>query len=84
MKSSVPHGSVLGPLLFSAVTKDLFIAAKYSSCLLYVDDVKIYREIKSHYDSLLLQSGINNIRVWCISNYVKLNVNKTRIISFYI
>ena len=55
---------------------------KCSNCLLFAVDVKIYREIKSPYDSWLLQSDINNVRVWYISNYMNLNVNITTGISF--
>jgi hypothetical protein len=74
--SAVPQGSVLGPLLFSVVTNDLDSVAKCSYCLLFGDDVKTYREIKSPFNSWLLQSDTNNIRVWCILNYMKLNINK--------
>jgi len=54
---------VLRPLLFSVEINDLCSAIKYSNCLLFVGDLKIYREIKSPYDSWLLQSDINNVRV---------------------
>ena len=39
-------------------------------------------EIKSPFDSCLLQSDTNNIRVCGISYYMNLNINKTRAISF--
>jgi hypothetical protein len=55
---------------------------QYSNCIFFADDVKVHREIKSPYDSWVLQSDINNVRAWCISNYTNLNVNKTRVISF--
>ena len=50
---------------------------------LFGDEVKLYREIKSPYDSWLLHSDTNNIRVWCISNYMKLNINKGRVVFFF-
>jgi hypothetical protein len=80
--SGVPQGSVLGPLLFNLFINDLCGVVKYSNCVLFADDIKIFREIKSPHDSLLLQSDINCVRGWCISNFMKLNVNKTRVISF--
>ena len=70
---------VLGPSLFIILINDLCSAIKYSNCFLFAYDVKIYREIKSPYYSCI--SDISNDRVWCISNYMNLNVNKTRVIS---
>jgi hypothetical protein len=76
------HKLVLVLLLFSVVINNLCSAVKYSNCLLFADDVKKCREIKSPYDSWLLQSDINNVAVWCVSNYMNINVNKTGVISF--
>lgn len=39
--------------------------------------IALYRKIKSAYGSLLLQSIINNIEVWCMSDYMQPNFNKT-------
>ena len=66
--SAVPQGSVLATLPFTVFINDLCSAVKYSNDLLFGDEVKIYREIRSSYDRWLLQSDTNNIRVWCISN----------------
>jgi hypothetical protein len=80
--SIVPKGSVLGPLLFSLVINNLCSAVKYSNCLLFADDIKIrvYWEIKSPYDRWILQQ-IWIMFEWYTSNYMKLNVNKTTVIS---
>jgi hypothetical protein len=80
--SGVPQGSVLGPLLFNIFINYLFGVVKYSNCLLFADDIKIFREVKSPPDSLLLHTDINCVLGWCISNFMKLNINKTRVISF--
>jgi len=72
--SRVPQGSVLGPVIFNVFTIDFCSVAKVSNTLVFVDDVKIYGEINSPYDSWLLQSDINNIRVWCISNWMERNI----------
>lgn len=38
--------------------------------------------MKSPYDSWILQSDMNNVQMWCISNYMKLNVNNIGVICF--
>jgi hypothetical protein len=83
----VPHPLLLrklvqGPPVFIVVINDLRSAVRYSNCFLFAGDIKIYREIKSPYHSWIHLSDINNVRVWCISNCMNLNVNKTKVISF--
>ena len=49
--SRIPQGSVLGPILFVIYISDLPEDVK-SSALLFADDTKIYRFIKSIADSV--------------------------------
>lgn len=55
---------------------------RFRSCFLYSDDFKIFREIISSHGSYLLQFDINYICRWWNSEYLKLNINNTRVISF--
>jgi len=71
-------------ITFNVFKNELWSAVKYSNFLLFGNDFKIHRKINSPYDSLFLQFVIHNVRVWFISNYMKLNVNKPRAISFCI
>jgi hypothetical protein len=74
--------SVLGSVSFSVLINGLCNVVRFRSCLLYSDDVKIFREIISSHGSFLLQFDINSIcRCWN-SEYTKLNINNTRAISF--
>jgi hypothetical protein len=50
--------------------------------LLFADYIKIYRAISSPEDCNLLQFDIDSIRGWCDANYIKLNVDKTKVITF--
>lgn len=54
VKTGVPQGSHLGPILFNIFIND--IGVNFSSeYLLYADDLKIYRRITSNPDSQALQ-----------------------------
>jgi hypothetical protein len=71
----------LGPLLFNIFINDLCNAINHSRYLLFADDINIFRAIKSPYDCSLLHD-IESVQSWCTANFMKLNINKTRVISF--
>ena len=58
--SSVPQGSILGPLLFLLYVNDIPDLFK-SNLKMFADDVKIYRAIYSISDSLLLQQDLDKL-----------------------
>jgi hypothetical protein len=59
--SGLTQGSVLWPLLFNICINDLCEVINHSSCLLFADDLKVYRAIKSPNDCFLLQSDIERV-----------------------
>ena len=72
VKSCVPQGSILGPLLFILFINDM--KAKISEntqTALYADDTKIWRRIKSPADHSILQSDINALCEWARTNKMK-------------
>ena len=75
--SGVPQGSVLGPTLFNIFINDLPSQLKHALCLLFADDLKIYRTIKSNTDCELLQHDLFNIAKWAQDNRMSFNVSKS-------
>ena len=75
--SGVPEGSLLAPLLFSLFINDLPREVD-SGCLLYADDVKIFRKIVSPADGLLLQEDLNRLTAWSVRWGLTLNPSKCK------
>lgn len=81
VRSGVPQGSVLGPLLFLIFINDLSNCVS-SSFRLFADDCVIYRSISSSSDSVALQRDLNLIHSWCCDWLLFLNVSKCSHVSF--
>lgn len=61
--SGVPHGTVLGPLLFLVHINNLPDHVT-SNVRLFADDCLLYRQIKSEKDQEELQRDLSNLEVW--------------------
>ena len=80
--SGVPQGSILGPSLFIMYVNDLSSCLRSSECLLFADDVKIFKRISSANDCLDLQTDLNALSEWCSLWRMKLNLAKCFFINF--
>lgn len=64
VKSGVPQGTVLGPLLFLIYVNDLPTCIR-STIRLYADDCVIYRKIERLDDCALFQGDLTCLEAWC-------------------
>ncbi len=64
VKSGVPQGSVLGPLLFLIYVNDI---CSFSSVFLFADDAKLIASLNSVSENLALQKALDNLLSWCQS-----------------
>ena len=65
LKSGVPQGTVLGPLLFILYMNDCEKVLKFSNIALFADDCKIYKPIYRLEDHHLLQQDLDSFFEWC-------------------
>ena len=64
IKSGVPQGSVLGPLLFLIYINDLPNCVLDSVCRLFADDCILFQRIRSCHDSNKLQADLDQLKKW--------------------
>ena len=77
VKSGVPQGTVLGPLLFLLHINDIVQAVDPSSkCRLFADDCLLYRVIKSTEDQTTLQRDLNSLEHWASKWGMRFNASK--------
>ena len=82
VESGVPQDSILGPLLFVIYINSLPDAVLHSKTLLFGDDTKCFRHIKSLTDQQLLQADLNLLSSWSEVSCLSFNPSKSVHISF--
>ena len=79
VKSGVPQGTVLGPLMFLIYVNDIAVNI-LSPLRLFADDCLLYRVIKSKADASHLQLDLDYLSQWAQSWQMKFNLNKCTVI----
>ena len=81
VKSGVPQGSVLGPLLFILYIDPLHYSVTNSALKVFADDVTVYRVVSSVSDCRLLQEDLSRLYDWTVAWQVRLNPTKCEALS---
>ena len=80
VRSGVPQGSVLGPVLFLLYINDLPNALEDNSIKLFADDAKLDNSITCDEDTVSLQRNLNNMVDWSEKWSLTLNTNKCKVL----
>ena len=80
VRSGVPQGSILGPLLFLAYINDLcgMLFSHGARIELFADDLLLHKEVSTSADFDNFQVDINQISDWVRDNYLTLNTKKSK------
>ena len=82
VKSGVPQGSKLGPVLCSFHIHDLLTVSKRFKYLMYADDTTIYFNLE-HFSGINVEENVsnelNNANSWLSLNKLSLNTDKTNV-----
>lgn len=71
VRSGVPQGSVLGPILFIIYINDLPDCLSFSSAAMFADDTKCFKAIIRSDDVRLLQQDLNSLSEWASNNELR-------------
>ena len=82
MKSGVPQGSVLGPLLFLILIGDIDAEIVSSFLSSFADDTRIGHVVSSDEDRAALQADLQRVYGWAASNNMQFNSDKFELMRY--
>ena len=81
VKSGVPQGTVLGPLLFLIYINDLGTSIHDCIVSCFADDTRIKRKVSEESDVNILQNAITSSSVWSKANNMSLHEHKYELLT---
>ena len=83
IKCGVPHGSILGPLLFLIYINDIENTSTVLNIFLFADNTTIFFSSKpSAMVEKVLNDELKKVNKWLVSNKLSLNINKSCYLNF--
>ena len=79
--SGVPQETVLGPLLFILLIRDLEQVVTSSTVSFFADDTRVSKQISCYEDCMLLQDDLYKILDWSLRNNMKLHEQKFELLN---
>ena len=80
VKSGVPQGSVLGPVLFLLFINDMPDCVR-SFCQLFADDTKVFNKVANLEDALLLQNDVSALVQWSFTWLLNFHPDKCKVLT---
>jgi len=81
VRSGIPQGSVMGPVLFVLFINDLPDQLE-SRVLMYADDTKIYAKVNNEAEQNRLQDDLANVLRWAEKWQLRFNLEKCKVMHY--
>jgi hypothetical protein len=81
INGGVPQGTLLGPVTFLLHINNLNTVC---NAVKYVDDTTIWESCSIDLSNSKIQEASNQVSSWCLSNNMKINVDKTKEMRIYL